>query len=385
MTDEKNVYALKPPVNSSEDDFGLTCDQERGVGYFSSNRKGGVGSDDLYVMSLDSIHVDLIAVSSKTGEYLDGTDIVLKVGDDVVFSGKKTGSDGKLSVTLPTGKKYVIEALRDGYKASERNFDLTISNLLTGKYTERINMDPEINELDQIYVVSDTSFTYNPYYVLFDFDRSTVLPKYVRVLQSLAKSQKETSCLTLLLGGHTDSEGTDEYNQKLSERRAGAVKHLLVSYGADPLRLRIVGYGETRPMNFNGTEEGMAENRRVDFTNIVENCVLNVDSLLQEFKGFFAISETYDTQEEETSFCSLKEYTSAFIISEDECYKIQLGAFKDRKNAEKISAILKSAFPEFEDELITEIDGLYKVRIGHFAERLEAVRFGEEHELKLKE
>ena len=61
---------------------------------------------------------------------------------------QNTGSYGKLSVTLLTGKKYVEEAQRDGFKASERNFDLTISTLLTGKYTERINLYPETDEFD---------------------------------------------------------------------------------------------------------------------------------------------------------------------------------------------------------------------------------------------
>ena len=71
--------------------------------------------------------------------------------------------------------------------------------------------------------------------------------------------------------GHTDSDGTDEYNQNLSEQRAWSVKSYLVQkFGLDPNRLIIVGYGERAPIADNATEQGKARNRRVEFENVTD-------------------------------------------------------------------------------------------------------------------
>ena len=83
------------------------------------------------------------------------------------------------------------------------------------------------------------------------------LDRVVEILQA-------DSTLRLRVEGHTDTEGTDERNQKLSDRRARAVVHYLEKHGIAPERMESIGYGSTRPIADNDTPEGMAQNRRVD-------------------------------------------------------------------------------------------------------------------------
>jgi len=99
---------------------------------------------------------------------------------------------------------------------------------------------------------------------LFDFDKSVVKPEGKVVLDGLATQAKGMNLEVIIAVGHTDSKGSDAYNQKLSERRAAAVKAYLVSQGIPADKIVTRGYGEKRPVAYNTTEEGRAKNRRVE-------------------------------------------------------------------------------------------------------------------------
>lgn len=81
----------------------------------------------------------------------------------------------------------------------------------------------------------------------------------------VAEMMKKHSELSFIIEGHTDSDGQDDFNQKLSEQRANTVKNTLVELGIDASRLTCAGYGESRPVSDNTTPEGKAANRRVEF------------------------------------------------------------------------------------------------------------------------
>lgn len=101
--------------------------------------------------------------------------------------------------------------------------------------------------------------------VKFDFDRAQVKENSFGDIRNLADFMNQYSQTSTVVEGHTDSVGTDAYNQRLSERRANAVRDLLVNqYGVDASRVDAVGYGESRPVADNATEEGRAINRRVE-------------------------------------------------------------------------------------------------------------------------
>jgi len=105
--------------------------------------------------------------------------------------------------------------------------------------------------------------------IYFDFDKATIRPESKPGLENAARMLKENPTITVEIQGHTDSVGSDEYNVALSDRRAGAVVDYLVrNLGIDASRLTAKGYGEFQPVADNGTEEGRASNRRVDFVVI---------------------------------------------------------------------------------------------------------------------
>lgn len=100
--------------------------------------------------------------------------------------------------------------------------------------------------------------------VLFDFDKSVLKPAGKAKLDDLASKVKSINLEVVIAIGHTDSIGSDAYNQKLSVRRAESVKAYLVSKGVEPNRIYTEGKGEKQPVASNKTKEGRQKNRRVE-------------------------------------------------------------------------------------------------------------------------
>ena len=98
----------------------------------------------------------------------------------------------------------------------------------------------------------------------FDFNKSTLRPEAIAKLDHAAEVMQQNAGIKVNVEGHTDSVGSDSYNQQLSQRRAQAVVKYLVGKGIDAGRLMPAGYGESRPAATNDTAEGRAQNRRVD-------------------------------------------------------------------------------------------------------------------------
>ena len=105
------------------------------------------------------------------------------------------------------------------------------------------------------------------YGVLFDFNKSTLQPASDGVLQQVADLIVKNKTLNIEVQGHTDNVGGDAYNQTLSEARAGAVVDWLTKHGGTAARLSAHGYGKTRPVADNNTDEGRAKNRRVEIAD----------------------------------------------------------------------------------------------------------------------
>ena len=100
--------------------------------------------------------------------------------------------------------------------------------------------------------------------VLFDFDKTAIKPDGAKILDRLIAFLKENPDKRVDLEGHTDSVGTDKYNQGLSERRAASVQDYLTKRGVNQSRIAMKGFGESKPIADNKTAEGRAKNRRVE-------------------------------------------------------------------------------------------------------------------------
>jgi outer membrane protein OmpA-like peptidoglycan-associated protein len=105
-----------------------------------------------------------------------------------------------------------------------------------------------------------------PSNVTFDFDSATLKPQFSPVLDNVAQTLTQYNQTVVEVAGHTDSVGTDAYNQALSQRRANSVAAYLGSHGIMQQRMITVGAGESRPIASNDTDGGRAQNRRVEIT-----------------------------------------------------------------------------------------------------------------------
>jgi len=104
--------------------------------------------------------------------------------------------------------------------------------------------------------------------IKFDVNKAVIKPESLPVLKMIQQLLNENPTASFEIGGHTDSDGDDVYNLKLSQQRADAVKERLVKMGVAASRLSSKGYGETKPVGPNTTAEGKANNRRVEFTKL---------------------------------------------------------------------------------------------------------------------
>lgn len=104
--------------------------------------------------------------------------------------------------------------------------------------------------------------------ILFDINKATISGESMGTINEIVKLMIEHPDLNFRIEGHTDSDGDESFNQKLSEDRAAAVKVMLVKLGIDSSRLESKGWGESKPVSDNSTPEGKANNRRVEFVKI---------------------------------------------------------------------------------------------------------------------
>ena len=156
----------------------------------------------------------------------------------------------------------------------------TLTKLLPGAYyyiddvsVTCLNCKPPVADdmnVDSAYLTKEQpEFAVGSTFVLkdifFEFDKSTILQQSYFELMRLVSLLEAYPEMRIEIGGHTDGKGSDSYNQRLSENRAKAVSDYLISKGVSEKRLQYKGYGKSRPIDSNETEEGRANNRRVEF------------------------------------------------------------------------------------------------------------------------
>lgn len=165
-------------------------------------------------------------------------------------------STGEYEVSLPKGRRYGLTAIIDGYIASSENIDLT-SKVISNK---------TIYKTKTIYVTPiEIGASINLNNIFFETGKPILLPESFTELNRLANLLNENSTIEVEIAGHTDNVGADTYNITLSKDRASSVINYLIAKGIESQRLQPKGYGKSRPVATNTTEEGKAQNRRVEF------------------------------------------------------------------------------------------------------------------------
>jgi len=264
--DEENVVNAGYPLNSSTDDLYLALNETGSRGYLVSNRPGTTSDrgetccDDVFKVKLKSDKfVKLLATDTK-GNSLDGVNLSLYktlAENDFEFVGEGVSSDAVLSF-LVDNYDYKINGEKDGYWPS---IETLTSSDIESYEGDTINVTLVMRPVNRAVVEN----------VYFAFDMNDIREMYQEEMDTVVSLLNKYDELIVKVEGHTDSKGSDSYNQALSERRANAAKEYIVEKGIDPERVLTAGYGETQPIapneNPDGTdnEAGRAKNRRVEF------------------------------------------------------------------------------------------------------------------------
>lgn len=229
---------MQYPVNSAGDDFSIVFDAEEDKGFFSSNRKGGRGSDDIYSFVNPPVLFTLqgIVKDDNTLQLVPGA-VVRLTGSDGSTIEARSDARGIYSFNKAQIKprtSYELICMKDGYfnkKARETTVGLESSK----DFTIDFLLEPIP---DKPVVLPD---------ILYDLAKWDLKPQYQDSLQGLIKTLDENETIVVELASHTDSRGSDESNDILSQHRAESVVNYLIDRGIDPDRLVAKGYGERVP------------------------------------------------------------------------------------------------------------------------------------------
>ena len=205
-------------------------------------------------------NLEIFLFDTKSSEPLFGR-LILKNGKEKVLPISMTG---RLSYKINPGN-YMLQFNSPNYR--EKNLKLSITSNETKKIFVDMVREHEviIEEEEEVVAITDIKGAIEDIRVKFTSNEFSFSPVFYGVLDRIAEVLEDHPNVGLTIIGHSDSIGSSPHNQTLSEERALSVKIYLISEGIAPERLITTGYGETRPIADNGTEEGRAENRRVEF------------------------------------------------------------------------------------------------------------------------
>ncbi|MFV0268646.1 MAG: OmpA family protein [Draconibacterium sp.] len=240
-------------LNSDGDDFAFVIHPEEEVGYYTSNKSGGEGSDDIYkvlITKLGKYELELVVMNKKTGQAVRDAKIT--------FGGVLKAIAGLLfKQELEKDKTYTVATNIDGFM----NDSKTISTVGKPFGVIRDTLRVEKVEVGQKFVMEN---------IYYNFDKWDILPESEVELNKLVKVMKDNPGWKVELGSHTDSRGSDAYNEVLSQKRSDSAVAYIVSQGISVDRIIAKGYGESQLVNkcddgVPCSAEEHRQNRRTEF------------------------------------------------------------------------------------------------------------------------
>lgn len=229
-----NVTNMGWPMNSPADDFGITFDPTGGErGFMSSSRGDARGFDHIYTFELPSLEIWISGWVIDRDEEPVPNAIIRIVGRDGSNQKAVAKDDGSFRFPLQRGVSYTMLASAPEYLNARQEFtsDAAEENAEYG-------VDFVLASINKPVVLEN---------IFYDFDRASLRSESKQALDSLAQVLMENPNVTIEMGAHTDRKGSEEYNQRLSQRRAQAVVDYLIKVGVEAERLVAAGYGMTRP------------------------------------------------------------------------------------------------------------------------------------------
>jgi outer membrane protein OmpA-like peptidoglycan-associated protein len=256
---------LGPEVNTASDEMYFTLPASGEMAYLVSNLNS-IGSSDIFKLKLsESARPDPVllikgkVLNKKTKQPLEAIIRYYELGTSKeIGSARSNPKNGDYSIILQYGKKYSFLAEKEGFFAVNDNLDLS---KLT-KY-EEIQRDLLLVPIEVGSVITLNN-------IFFDFNKSDLKTESFSELDRVAELLNKNTAMEIEIGGHTDNVGADDYNIKLSQSRVESVMRYLTKIGINKSRIKAVGYGKSKPVASNDTDEGRAQNRRVEFT-IIKN------------------------------------------------------------------------------------------------------------------
>jgi outer membrane protein OmpA-like peptidoglycan-associated protein/tetratricopeptide (TPR) repeat protein len=238
------------PVNSSADDFGYYENLVTKRVYFSSNREGGKGSDDIYTFEVPECEQLVFGTvqDSKTDELIPDATVILFDSEGKEIERKTVGEDAAFEFELDCEMEYLIRGEKETYISDEKRFT-------TPKKKQELQLQlllekdvQEINPCDDLAKILDIPIIY------FDFDKSNIRYDAEIELQKVLAVLNKYPTMNIDIRSHTDCRGQADYNEKLSDRRAKSTRQYLIGNGIAAERLTAKGYGESQLVNDCGCE-----------------------------------------------------------------------------------------------------------------------------------
>lgn len=263
-----NIQNVGADINSPKDDFAYIIDPVSRRGYFSSNKDGGQGSDDIYkfleTRKLQCIQgLEGTITDAATGSILSGAKVTL-YEDQIVKSTIVSDGSGNYSFPVECGKTYNVRAENTDYTTKE--VMVTIDRV-TGKTTLPIALD---KATCKVTVGDDLGKCFDIKMIYFKLDKSDIQREAALDLEKILDVLNNNPTMKLDIRSHTDSRASNKYNQALSNRRAESTIKWLIKNGINANRLTGKGYGETQLVNgctdgVKCSEEQHQANRRSEF------------------------------------------------------------------------------------------------------------------------